>query len=273
MTRRFIVLDLQFFAEDDDDILLVDLQETEDEPLEPSGKPGDSEDDGEEESNLTGDGEDDGSPDGDSEDQDADPDESEDDGESGEGGAGTRDKKEAAIVRAKREAKEAKRKLAELESLLQAQNQAQEENTKKQELIRNGFSEEDAERIAKAEIENKRLKTELSDLRFKELEKTYPGIRNYKTQILELVEQFPVMTEAEIYLAKFARKSEFDRRTQTEQEMIYRQKNATDKAMAKGVSREADPIKLSDMHEKAFLILQKKDPTWTRKKFRELMDE
>ena len=266
MTNRhdLILLDLQLFAEDDEDeeVVLEDLQEDEgEEDEEDAGKPGGEEGTDEEDE---------------SEGEDTGDEEDEEDEESGE----DKDPKDSAIIKNKREkkrykkeAEEARRKYEELQASLQAKEQAEQEETRKQEMIKEGYSQEDAAKLAKLQTERDQFKKQLDELRFRDLERRYPGISSYKDQIVELRDKLPEdsgMTESEIYLAKFAKNSQFDAKTQAEQEMLYKQKQGKEKSKVEGTPRTEDPVKLPEVDEKAYQLLKKQDPSWTRKKYKEL---
>lgn len=255
-----ILLDIQHFAGDEDEnVVLEDLQEDDGDEDDETGTPGGEEEDGTGNENQP------------SDDKDA-QDASDETGQEGDQAEDGHDKKDAALIKYKREAKEYKKKLDELEKQAREKEKDAARSEKKKELIDSGYSQDDAERIARIEIENQTIKQELRDLRFEKLEKDYPGISNYKKEISELADKYPDMSESELYLAKYASRSGFDAKTTAEQEMLYKQSAAKSKAGTSGTAPERDTVKLGEENEKAFKILKERDPTWTRKKFLEFLE-
>lgn len=193
-----------------------------------------------------------------------------------------KDKKDAAIIKSKREAKEAKKeaeearqKLAEAEAKL-AQREADAAKEKRiDELIESGLPEPEAKARAEAETEVTRLKAEVVKLRFEKLEPQYPGISKYRDEIAALMEKYPDMTESELYLAKYSSVSAADQKERLEQEMAFKNRHSQSKKQEDGEDKspETKAVKLNPADERAFQVFKKNRPNMTREQFSKLIDE
>lgn len=188
------------------------------------------------------------------------------------------DKKTKALIRYKKDYKKTqqenedlKRELEELRSRTKEQQLNKLKETKIDQLIAQGYSEAEATNRANLEVENMRLKEELAESKFRKLERQYPGISKYKDKILEYKTKFPEldMTEGEIFLAKF-NKSQFDYKTQAEQETLYKQRLARSKSGVDGRSgktRAKSKVKMSREEARAYELLKETDPSITPEEF------
>jgi hypothetical protein len=273
--EELIIVPLQTFAYDEDeDIELEDLND-EDDPDKADNDQDDPDSDDE-------DNEEDDADDKDGDDDDEDDDEDEDEGdEDDDADESSRDKKENAIIKYKRESKELAKENQQLREELDRQRnvnadkaRAAKEKARKSELMdKEGYSEEAASAVAKAEAEAQELRDTASNRKFRELEKKYPGISNYREAITELRAKAPELSEEEIFMAKFYKDGEFDRKTQAEQEMLYRSRKAKDKSGVTQGNRKTAKVKLTPDDEAAYKILRKQNPSMTRKRFKKLSEE
>lgn len=254
--KEEIYFDLQLFAEDSEDEVTDD------------GYVGDEDEENEDESDEEID---------ESEDEDIDEAnkkeaEDEDDVENEEG----LDKKTKAIIRHKKEAKEAKERIALLEAELAEANNKKELDKIIDEKIESGYSEVEAKKIARLELENKNMKAKMVDFQFSELEKRFPLITNHKQEIIELQKNLPNSKIEDIYLAKFFTGSQSDAENVAKQRLLYSQKEANEKNGTKNgetKSMSNDKTKLSPSDLRAYKILKETRPSMTKSDFVKLLDD
>jgi len=104
------------------------------------------------------------------------------------------------------------------------------------------------------------IKRQLQRLEIQSLESKYPGISSHADEIMALHKKANgALTIAEIYQAKFSKLTDKDIKTKTEQEMIYRQQQASKKKIADGKGSEKPKVnvKLSPSEERAYQLLIK----------------
>lgn len=183
------------------------------------------------------------------------------------------DAKTKAIIRAKKDAKEAKEKLAKIQKELDEQKQKKEKDRLIDKKIEEGYSEKEAKNIANLEFENKQLKQLVIDNKFAGLEAKYPLISNHKREILKLQKNLPGMTLDEIYLAKFFNGSSKDAEKLAQQRLLYSKNEAESKEIETGETTNMSNknTKLSPSDERAYKILKETRPDMSRKKFQDMM--
>lgn len=184
------------------------------------------------------------------------------------------DSKTKAIIRHKKEAKEAKEKLAKIQKELEESKQKKEKDKLIDKKIEQGYSEEEAKRMANLEFENKQLKQQVIDNKFAKLENKYPLISNYKKDILEMQKELPGMTLDEIYLAKFFSGSTKDAEKIAQQRLIHSQNEASSKTIETGETNNMSNknVRLSPSDERAYKILKETRPDMTRKGFQSMLE-
>lgn len=247
-------LKLQMFADDDfDEVEDGDLPDVSDDNMIP-----DDDDD-----KSTGDDEE--VEDDVEEDNDEEIDDDDDDGDDEE----DLDKKTKALIKYKQEAKEAKRKLAEVEEQQRLRELEKEEDKRVDELKKDGLKEDIAKRTAKAETKAKMLEAKLANYEYAELKETYPSIDNHKKEIESLREKLPDMTREEIYLAKFYKNASFEERRKIEAELSYKQRQAKNKSLTTGTQKSKSNVKLTRSEEASYKELKKTFPKMTRERFLE----
>lgn len=241
MKEKKYALNLQLFAEEDDEEIILEDED-------PEGL-GEAVDTGTEE--FQGE-------DGDLEDDDF-PDEED-------------DKKTKALIKYKKEAAALRRKLEELEN--QQEQKALELETKARttELTAQGKTPEEATKIAADEAETKMLKIQLAKLELEKLEIKYPGIRSYAKQLLEDKQKLPEFSFEQLYRAKYMQQSQYDSRTQLEQELLFKNQQARSKSLEAGNQKPQQQVKLSAEDERLYRYLKQSMPDMTRKRFKELQE-
>lgn len=184
------------------------------------------------------------------------------------------DSKTKAIIRHKKEAKEAKEKLAKIQKELEEKEEKAEKEKLIDKKIEQGYSEEEAKRMANLEFENKQLKQQVIDNKFAKLESKYPLISNHKKDILELQKELPGMTLDEIYLAKFYNGSTKDAEKIAQQRLIHSQNEASSKTIETGETDNMSNknVRLSPSDERAYKIVKESRPDMTRKKFQSMLE-
>lgn len=190
-------------------------------------------------------------------------------------GTDSKDKKESALIHYKKMAKEAQRKLAEMEQKLALEEAKKNESTRVQELMKTGMDEDKAKEQASLETRLKALEAENERLKYTELEKDFPGISRFKDEIRDMKAKLPDMAEHEIYLAKFAKRSAFEQKTMVEQEMAYKMRRSKESGSTnvRGTGGSNDkPVKLSRTDEQAYQQLKKRMPEMTRRQFLESLE-
>lgn len=185
-----------------------------------------------------------------------------------------KDKKESAIIKYKREKKEAQKRIEELEKILLEQKNESDIKEKSKKLIEEGFDEKNATKLAALEIENLRLKKSMTDRSFKDLEIDYPGIGKHQKEIVEMMGKYEGMQPQEIFLAKFADSDVYDNKTKLEQQLLHQQKVGKEKAGAGagGVETEAR-TKITATEKRQYLEAKKLNKDLTVKRFLELNND
>lgn len=255
--KKLTSFDLQLFAENDEEIEIIDAgfqgeeddeEVIEDEELDENTKKDDEEVDDE-------------------------TDEENDDDDDSDDDSGL-DKKTKAIIRHKKEAKEAKERISELEQQINHKKQEKEKDELIDKKIEAGYSETEAKRMATLEIENRELKQEVINNRFSKLESKYPLISNHKTDILDMQKNLPGATLEEVYLAKFYKGTAEEAEKIAKQRMLYAKEEASSKSQEKGSSESMSHNKanLSPSDERAYKVFKESHPNTNRKDFKELLD-
>lgn len=181
------------------------------------------------------------------------------------------DKKTKAIIKHKREAKAYKDQAQVLQDKLDAIAFEKEEANRIKELTQGGESLDTATKIVKDEFEVKKLRTKLAALELSKLEGKYPGISKYSKELSESKQILPEFSYEQIYLANFSKQNEFDRRTQLEQEILYKNKTAREKSLEGSNANTSKAIKLSSQDERTYRFMKQSRPSMTRKQFRDLL--
>lgn len=208
------------------------------------------------------------------------PDEDGDDEESEE--SEESDSKTKKIIALKKRMKEANQRIAELESKAKENEDDEEVERQVSEQVKKwkkqGFDDDDLEDVTQVFRENitAKLKEERSE--WNALSDKYPSIKKYQSQIQDLRKKMPTASIEDIYLAKFFKETEYEKRTKIEQETLYKHSKAKEKAKGgvvgggtKGAKGES--IKLSESDARAYEIYKKKHPSATKKQFMSLLDE
>lgn len=182
------------------------------------------------------------------------------------------DKKTKAIIKQKKENKELKRKLQELEDQLQAKELEKETSERIIELTKSGKTTQEATKIAKDEVEVKKLRLQLARHEIDNLEASYPGINTFARELAEDKEKLPDFTYEQIYLAKYAKINKYDEKTRLEQELLYKNKEARKKSLSGSNARTSKPITLSKEDERIYQYLRKSNPKMTKKQFVSLLE-
>lgn len=182
------------------------------------------------------------------------------------------DKKTKAIIKHKKAAQLEKQRADDLQAKLEAKEIEEEETKRVRELEAQGKTPAEAKSTAKDEAETKKMMVRLTAMELNKLESSYPGISNYSKELLEAKEKLPDFSYEQIYLAKFSKQSEFDRRTKLEQEMVYKQKKSRNKSLDSSNVRGKKSITLSQDEQATFEFLKRRKPGMTKKKFKELME-
>lgn len=139
-------------------------------------------------------------------------------------------------------------------------------------MEREGKSSSEATRIAEGESEVKKLRYKLTNMELSKLEDKYPGISSYTQQLTKDKEILPEFSYEQIYLANYSKQSAFDTKTKLEQEMAYKNKNARNKSLDGGNTKQKKSTTLSKSDERTFQFLKKSKPTLTRKQYTELLN-
>lgn len=148
-------------------------------------------------------------------------------------------KAQNAAIKHKKEAKDLKRKLEAAEEKLRESDQHTEIEARKKELVDKGFSEEDAQDKASSEIKIKALERRLSLQSVKELEGEYPGISKHASELQALKENpsYKDLTIGELYMAKFYKESDYEKKTQMELEIAAKRRKAKSKNTDRGTDK------------------------------------
>lgn len=184
------------------------------------------------------------------------------------------DKKTKAIIKHKKENQELRRKLQEYEEKKQADELENENIRRVAELQGKGHSEETAKAMAGKELEQKKLRIKIASMELASLEGNYPGITSYASQIARDKESLPEFTYEQIYLAKYYKQSEYDRKTQMEQEILHKSKKNKAGSLDQSTPSKKSAVKLSQADERVYQYLKKtKMKDLTRERFLELARE
>lgn len=182
------------------------------------------------------------------------------------------DKKTKAIIKHKKENKELKRRLQELEDEKEADALEVERNKMIVELAREGKSSTEATKIADEKIEVKKLRLQIARLDIDKLETKYPGISLYATQLAEDKAKLPEFSYEQLYQAKYAKQSKYDEKTRLEQELLAKSKEARSKSLETGTTKNNKTIKLSQEDERVYQHLKNTNKSLTRKQFKDLLE-
>ena len=183
------------------------------------------------------------------------------------------DKKTKALIRYKQEAKEAKKKLEELNEQLEGERLKDQESKRVDELKKTGVSEDIAKNTAKAEMQSKLYEAKLANYEYSDLKEIYPNITNHRKEIEELISKYPGMTREELYLAKFSKNANFEVRRNLEAELAYKKKISKDKSFVDGVVKDKANVKLTRSETIAFKEVKKFSPNMTKEQFYKSLNE
>lgn len=181
------------------------------------------------------------------------------------------DKKTKAIIKHKKENKELRRRLQELEEEKERVELEKETNSRINELTRQGKTHVEATKIAQDETEVKKLRLQLAKYDIEKLEAKYPGIALYSKQLTDDKAKLPEFSYEQLYLAKYAQANKFDEKTKLEQELLYKSREAKSKSLEAANSKGTQTIKLSPADERTYQYMKQGKPTLTRKQYLELL--
>jgi hypothetical protein len=189
-------------------------------------------------------------------------------------GEGKLDKKTKALISYKKESKESKKRIAELEMQLNAKESEKTLDKIVSEKIEAGYSEDEATKFAKMSVDYEKLKVKTTNFEFESLEKRFPLITNHKKDILELQKLMPEASIEDLYIAKFWKASYSDTEKLAQQRLLHSKNDANSKNLEKSDSDKTNTRgkKLSLEDERTFKILRKNNPKITRKKYMELLN-
>ena len=184
------------------------------------------------------------------------------------------DKKTKAIIRYKKEVQELKKELEERDAAKEADELEKESIKRVAELQMSGYSEETAREMADKELEMKKLKTRVASMELASLEGSYPGISSYASQLVKDQENAPGFTLEQIYLAKYYKQNEYDRKTQIEQALMHKAKQNRASSLEPASPNKKASVKLSAEDERVYQYLKKTtNKSLTRERFLELSRE
>ena len=181
------------------------------------------------------------------------------------------DKKTKAIIKHKKENKELRKRLQELEDAKEQAELEQEKSKRINELTREGKTPTEATRIAQDEVEVKELRLQLAKYDIEKLEDKYPGITLHTKQLVNDKSKLPEFTYEQLYLAKYSKTNKYDQKTRLEQELLYKNKAAKSKSLDSGNSKPPKTIKLSPADERTYLYMKQGKPSLTRKQYLDLL--
>ena len=181
------------------------------------------------------------------------------------------DKKTKAIIKHKKENKELRRRLKELEDAKEQAELEQEKSKRINELTREGKTPTEATRIAQDEAEVKALRLQLAKYDIEKLEDKYPGITLHTKQLVNDKSKLPEFTYEQLYLAKYSKTNKYDEKTRLEQELLYKSKTAKSKSLDSGNSKPPKTIKLSPADERTYQYMKQGKPSLTRKQYLDLL--
>lgn len=181
------------------------------------------------------------------------------------------DKKTKAIIKHKKENKELRRRLQELEESKEQAELEKEASNRINELTRQGKTPTEAAKIAQDETEVKKLRLQLAKYDIEKLEAKYPGVTLYSKQLADDKAKLPEFSYEQLYLAKYAKANKFDEKTKLEQELLYKTREAKSKSLEAANSKGTKTIKLSPADERTYQYMKQGKPTLTRKQYLELL--
>lgn len=181
------------------------------------------------------------------------------------------DKKTKAIIKHKKENKELRKRLQELEDAKEQAELEREKSKRINELTREGKTPTEATRIAQDEVEVKELRLQLAKYDIEKLEDKYPGITLHTKQLVNDKSKLPEFTYEQLYLAKYSKTNKYDQKTKLEQELLYKNKAAKSKSLDSGNSKPPKTIKLSPADERTYLYMKQGKPSLTRKQYLDLL--
>lgn len=183
------------------------------------------------------------------------------------------DPKTNAIIREKALNKELSKRLAAAEEELAEKMRNDGIKQLAEELVDGGMDEEAAQK--QAEREYARTERELQyekridDLEFRSLAQKYPDIEDYREEIRHLAKRTG-MTKEEIYLAKFQRLTRAERRTQAEQEAIYKARQKSKRKSGTKKSTGKDTTVLPPADERIYRMVVKNGHKLTRAEYADM---
>lgn len=177
------------------------------------------------------------------------------------------DKKTKAIIRHKKENQALKKQLQELQDKMQEDELKSETDSRIIELTRQGKTSTEATRIATDEAEVKKLRLIVTNMEVSQLEAKYPGISNYSKQLAESKAKLPEFSYEQLYLANYYKQNNFDAKTKLEQEIAYRNRDASNKSLTGSNTKQTKATTLSVADERVYQYLKKSRPGLTRKQF------
>lgn len=186
----------------------------------------------------------------------------------------TLSKEERAIIKYKKENKALKEKLEAREKQDFENKLERVEQSRFEELVADGTSEQEAKRIAQDEREKFELNYNLQSIKIRNLEEKYPGISTYKNELIELKEKYPDFNYDELYEAKFKKKSAYDDKTRIEALARANRNEVESKVLPKAKSTSTKTVELSPIDESAYRVWtsQPGNKGRTRKEFLKILN-
>lgn len=182
------------------------------------------------------------------------------------------DKKTKAIIKHKKENKELRRRLQELEESKEQAELEKETSNRINELTRQGKTPTEAAKIAQDETEVKKLRLQLAKYDIEKLEVKYPGISLYSKQLADDKAKLPEFSYEQLYVAKYAKTNKYDEKTKLEQELVYKNRQARSKSLESSNNKSTKTIKLSPKDERTYQYMKQGQPALTRKQYLELLN-
>ena len=180
------------------------------------------------------------------------------------------DPKTRAIIRVKKERAELKRQNEELQKKLEEIEFEKQKSQRIIELTKTGVTPEEATKKATDEIELNQLRLQLAKMELSNLENKYPGISLYAKDLIQDKSKLPEFSYEQLYQAKYAKKSQYDEKTRLEQELAYMNKEAREKSLETSNAKSQKQVTLSQRDERIYRELKRNMPGLTRKRFKEL---
>ena len=182
-------------------------------------------------------------------------------------------KKEKAIIKYKKKYKETEQRLKQLEQQLEEKEAKEREVLRLQELKKEGKTEDEAARIVANESELNTLRTKVMNQEYELLEDAYPGIKSYKWDIEKILKNNPDMTREEIYFAKFNKNASFEQKRNLEAQLQYKQKLARSKSSTNRETSEDTDVRMTKAEAVAYREVKKYNPGLSKKEFLKSLNE